>query len=473
MTSRLKDAISLLIYDTIQARHTIFMVKSLSLSDDLDANIVNAKSHERPFLVAMFLLIYIAYGALGRDVFYNHMNSATAALDDPIGRVLPYIRVSACILSFMVITMSAGLTWTISKIPLMFMPFCVLALASSAWSDEPKQTISNALMVTAMWLALPPIIHRIGLAQAMRSSLILISVVVIISAALAILVPSIGTHTGTEIVQAVHAGRWRGIFSHKNGLGPWAAYGSIFLFTHSRFCGGWAIYWWVARACALMCLFFSGSATSLALMAFIFGTWCGFMLLRRQRLSIVMSAAFFIGILGIFVFVFFQDSVFGLLQRDSNLTGRTEIWSIANGFIEQRPWFGSGYQTLGGPEFLNQLLLFFLQPIPGPESGYYCLLMELGIFGMVFLFVPFWASIKNGMEWLKYVKLEDRAGIEFFLIMQLATLVLAISESNALVSTGFDGVIAFTGMFALLTTPKSPDKSLKGEFRLAKFLPKP
>ncbi len=445
------------------------MAKSLSLSDDLDAKVVSAKSHERPFLIAMFLLIYIAYGALGRDVFYNHMNSATAALDDPIGRVLPYIRVSACILSFMVITLSAGLTWTISKIPLMFMPFCVLALASSAWSDEPKQTLSNGLMVTAMWLALPPIIHRIGLAQAMRSSLILISAVVIISAALAIVVPSVGTHTGTEFVQIAHAGRWRGIFSHKNGLGPWAAYGSIFLFTHSKLCGGWAIYWWVARVCALMCLFFSGSATSLALAVFILGVWSGFMLLRQQKLSIVLTLAFFISLLSILAFIFLQDFVFALLQRDSNLTGRTEIWGIANGFIEQRPWFGSGYQTLGGPDFLNQLLLFFLQPIPGPESGYYCLLMELGIFGMVFFFVPFWVSIKNGAEWLKYVKLRDRAAIEFFLTIQLATLVLAISESNALVSTGFDGVIAFTGMFALLTTPKSPDKSLKGEFRLAKY----
>ena len=445
------------------------MAKPLTLVSDLDAKIVNAKSYERPFLVAMFLLIYIAYGALGRDIFFNHMNSATAAQDDPIGRVLPYIRVTVCILSFMTITMSAGLTWTISKIPLMFMPFCLLALVSFTWSDEPKQTISNALMVTAMWLALPPIIHRIGLAQAMRSSLILISVVVIISAALAILVPSVGTHTGTEFVQMVHAGRWRGIFAHKNGLGPWAAYGSIFLFTHSKFCGGWPVYWWVARICALMCLFLSGSATSLALAAFILGTWSGFMLLRRQRLSIVMTIAFFISILGIFIFIFFQDFVFGLLQRDANLTGRTEIWNIANGFIEQRPWFGYGYQTLGGPEFLNQLLLTLSQPIPGPESGYYCMLMELGIFGLVFFFVPFFISTKNGFEWLKHVQIEDRSAIEFFLTIQLATLVVAVSESNALISTGFDGVIAFTGMFALLTTPKSPDKRLKGEFRLAKY----
>jgi exopolysaccharide production protein ExoQ len=444
-----------------------------SMTHDLDAKFVNEKSRERPFLIAMFLLIYISYGALGRDIFFNHLNSATASSEDPIGRVLPYIRVTTCILSFLVITMSAGLTWTISKIPLMFMPFCVLALASSVWSDNPKQTLSNALMVTAMWLALPPIIHRIGLAQAMKSSLLLISAVVIISAALALLMPSIGTHTGTEFVQAVHAGRWRGIFAHKNGLGPWAAYGSIFLFTHSKFVGGPRLYWWVARLCALLCLIFSGSATSIALTAFILGTWFGFMLLRRQKLSIILTIAFFLGIMGILIIVFLQDFVFALLQRDANLTGRTQIWQIADGFFWQRPWFGSGYQTLGGEAFLNQILLTFLQPIPGPESGYYCLLMELGIFGIAFFFVPFWASIKNGLEWLKYVRIQDRAAIEFFLTIQLSTLVLAVSETNALVSTGFDGVIAFTGLFALLTTPKSPDQRLKGEFRLAKYWTKP
>jgi exopolysaccharide production protein ExoQ len=449
------------------------MVHQNSLIHDLDAKLVDRKSHELTFLVLMFFLIYISYGALGRDVFYNHLNSATAASEDAIGRILPYIRVGVCILSFLVIVFSAGLTWTISKIPLMFLPFCALAVASSFWSDDPKQTISNSLMVTAMWLALPPIIHRIGLVQAMRASLYLISVVLILSAALAILVPSIGTHTGAEFVQAIHAGRWRGIFGHKNGLGPWAAYGTVLLFTHSWLCGGPKLYWWVARAAAIMCLIFSGSATAMALTVFMLVTWMGFEMLKRQRLSIVLTTVFFIALFGLLIAVFFQDFVFSLLQRDANLTGRTEIWAIADNFLWQRPWFGSGYQTLGGSDFLNQILFAFLQPIPGPESGYYCLILELGIIGMVFFFVPFSLSIRNGFEWLKHVKIKDRLAIEFFLMIQLSTLILAITESNALVSTGFDGVIAFAGLFALLTTPKSPDKQLKGEFRLAKYWAKP
>jgi exopolysaccharide production protein ExoQ len=445
------------------------MAHSKSLVHDLDAKLVDKKSRELPFLIVMFLLIYISYGALGRDIFFNHLNSATAASEDAIGRILPYIRVGTCILSFFVIVLSAGLTWTFSKIPLMFLPFCALALGSAAWSDDPKQTISNSLMVTAMWLALPPIIHRIGLVQAMRASLYLISVVLILSAALAIFIPSIGTHTGAEFVQAIHAGRWRGIFGHKNGLGPWAAYGTVLLFTHSWLCGGPKLYWWLARACAIMCLVFSGSATAIALTVFIFATWLGFEMLRRQRLSIVLTTAFFIAFFAALIAVFFQDFVFALLQRDANLTGRTEIWAIADKFFLLRPWLGSGYQTLGGTDFLNQILLAFLQPIPGPESGYYCLLLELGIVGMVFFFVPFFLSIRNGFEWLKHVRLQDRSAIEFFLMIQLSTLVLAITESNALVSTGFDGVIAFAGLFALLTTPKSPDQRLKGEFRLAKY----
>jgi len=434
------------------------MAVPIDLTFGLAPRIIEKQTNERRFLSAMFVLLYVSYGALGRDVFFNHLDTAMAASEDPIGLVLPYIRAFACISAISVIVLSSGLTWGLSKAPLMFAPFCFMALASTAWTgDEPKEILRNSLVLTMAWIAWPMIIHRLGLVQTVGLTLYVIATVCILSALLAVFVPSVGMHTGTEAVQQAHTGRWRGIFAHKNGLGPWAAYGSLFLFTHSWLCPGRALFWWFARICAVACLIFSGSTTSLVLFGFVFTGWIVLLLLRRYPLKLVVLL-FGFGLLFLCAgLVIFQEQLFALVGRDASLTGRTDIWAFAWEYFLEAMWFGHGYQSLGGEAMLAKEASVFLQPIPGAESGYLTLLLDLGLIGFALFFVPFFIAIRNGFQWMRYVCIEDRAALELLLLILGSTLIEAVSESNSLVSTGFDGVIAFTAYFALLTTPKAPD----------------
>lgn len=152
-----------------------------------------------------------------------------------------------------------------------------------------------------------------------------------------------------------------------------------------------------------------------------------------------------------------------------SLTGRTAIWALAFDHFWDRPWFGNGYQQMGGPRFLNSIFLEFGQAIPGPESAYLELLLDVGIVGSIFFVAPMIACVRNGFEWLKHVRLEDRASIEFMLMTLVAVFVGGYTETGMIISTGFDGVLSFGAFFALLTTPKSPEGVLRGEFRLAKY----
>lgn len=439
-----------------------------ALSTGLDARMVGSRSREAPLLTALLLLFYVIYGALGRDVFYNHNDAATAG-GDPIGAFLFYARFAMAAAAVLLVTASAGLTWALSKVPLLFAPFVALALASTLWADNWKATFGGAAALAGMWVAVPVLVHRMGLVQAVRASLHLTAVIVILSAALALLVPSIGTHS---VAGAAHFGRWRGIFAHKNGLGPWAAYGAVFLLTHAHLCRGPRPYWWFAWACAVACLFFSGSATALGTTVFLVLCSVFFAALRRYRLSVVLTIGGLLFVLAVVAAIPGIPLLFEILGRDETLTGRTDVWAYAQAYFWRRPWFGYGYQSLGGEDFLAQTSYVFNQLVPGPESGYFDLLLEVGLVGAILFAVPFFVVIRNGFEWLKHVELRDRSAIEYMLMIQLSTLIYAATETNALVCTGFDGLIAFVGFFALLTTPKSPDARLRGEFRLAKhYLP--
>jgi O-antigen ligase len=433
--------------------------------------IVDSRSLEHHLLAVVLILIYASYAALGRDIFFNHLYMNNANLDDPIGKVLNYIRVFACVLAVTLVASRTSFSWAFNKVPLLFSPFIAMALISPLWALEPLDVLRNSLVLTAIWIGLPMLIHRLGLAQTTKISLYIIAWVLIISCFLAIFLPSIGVHDGREVMQSSHTGRWRGIFAHKNGLGPWAAFGSVLLFTHSKFAGGSTLFWWVARASALACLIFSGSATAILMAVFLLGLYLGFLILRHTSAAFVTIAGLIAALAFGGAFGLFGDKIFELLERDSTLTGRSTIWDMAVNYFWVHPYFGNGYQTLGGPVFQAALLNAFAQDLRGPESGYLSLLLDLGIIGFTLYFVPLVLAVRTGFEWLNHVDAQDRSSIEFMLMITFATLMVGITDSQPFLCTGFDGVISFSALFSLMTMPKSPAAMKRTIARLMKRPP--
>jgi len=433
----------------------------------LDQKILDRKGNERLILSFLFIALYWSLGALGRDVFVDSTLRG-AIEEDPISKVLPYIRWLTCILAVLVVTASAGFTWAMGRVPLMLAPFCTFALLSALWAEDSKTAFKGGLTLFMVWIAMTMIIHRLGVVRVVRLSLYVLMAVCIISFLLAVFVPSIGRHTGMEVTEQAHAGRWRGIFAHKNSLGPWVAYGSVFFFTHGRFMNVNAALLWLARISAVSCLLFSGSATALILAVVVFGGWLALMALRKYPPQLVVFGAIATTVIGGLMAYFFLDLLFDAVGRDATFTGRTQIWEAALQFLPSRFWLGAGYQSFGGEDFLQHEVAVFGEGIPGAESGYLTLLLELGVIGFTLFFIPFFMALRNGLEWLKYVQIEDREAIEFLILILGSSLIEAITESNSLVATGYDGVMAYTALFVLLTTPKSPTSIRRSDYKLAK-----
>ncbi len=406
------------------------------------------------FTNLLLILVIVFYGSLGRDVFFNHLAEGTDS--DPIGAVLVYFRLFTCLVAVLAVVQAIGVGPAIAAVPKLFVPYLMLALVSCLWADLVKETFRAAVVLTALYLGMSLLFTRMGLVQIARLMLQIIAAVLVLSALLAVFVPSVGRHTGLEALQGVHAGRWRGIFSHKNGLGPWAAFGSVLLFTHARFGSGPRLYWWFARACALACLFFSGSATSIigaATLLFCFGL---FRIRERSGGALALLTMFGgVIVMGMMLFLF-SDFLFELLGRDATLTGRTSIWQFAWDYIQTAPFIGHGYQSLGGPEFLDAEASILNQAIPGPENMYLASLLDLGVVGLTLFFGPVLLGLTRAIAALpKLTDADERDASTMMVIIVISALFMGVTETTPFICTGFDGVVCFTALFAILIVPAS------------------
>jgi len=402
-------------------------------------------------LTAAYLVTYWALAAFGRDLLYNHNVDADLA-DDKIGALLPYIRVAACAFAALTVVGTSGLNWALSRLPLSIAPFCLWTLMTVVWTDSGKDTLRGSFTLLAAWGAVPILIHRLGARRSARLLLHIIVTVCVASFLVAVLLPSVGRHSFEDLVQSGHDGRWRGIFSHKNGLGPWAAYGTVLPLLY----GGIGMPWLVrivGSGCAFGCLIYCGSATALVLATLCVALSFAFRALRRGPVDVAVFAVAAMLLGGALTAELVSGGILAAIGRSADLSGRGAIWSFAWDYVVDHPWFGYGYATLGGADLRSREASLFAQAIPGPESGYLALLLETGIVGCVLFLAAYLTCLIKGVSWLKRATPTDRRSVELYLIILVSTLAEAVSESNAFVVTGYDGLIFFAALFALSTAP--------------------
>jgi O-antigen ligase len=212
--------------------------------------------------------------------------------------------------------------------PMLLLPG--LAIVSTLWSPDPALTLRRAVAFAGT------IIFGLSLGAAFRfrGTVTLIafamSIVMVVSVALAVLDPVRAIHQPDDVIQAVHAGHWRGIFAHRNTLGFWAGASIVVL----GLVGGEAFrrpwLWPGTVLAAAACLVATGSSAGLAIVAFAAAFFMMLTTTLKQPAQLRAPLAVFWAVLGLAAVLSFEEIArFGLqlLGRDSNLTGRTELWS--------------------------------------------------------------------------------------------------------------------------------------------------
>jgi exopolysaccharide production protein ExoQ len=196
----------------------------------------------------------------------------------------------------------------------------------------------------------------------------------------------------------VHAGAWRGIYSHKNLCAfamilfisplfgregrmttlPRVAYAVLLLFilgmTQSR--TGWIVCsMYVAAMCTLKCL--------------------GKFNVRDSRILAIAGALVIAGAVSLLSQN--VEGILGLMGRDLTFSGRTNIWQAVFDAVMQRPLLGYGYaafwQGLQGAS--SNIILTLGWAVPHAHNGFLEVWLQLGFVGLSLLIVTLVVAIRD------------------------------------------------------------------------------
>ncbi|OZI70862.1 O-antigen ligase family protein [Bordetella genomosp. 12] len=333
-------------------------------------------------------------------------------------------------------------------------------LSSATWSPYPDITLKRTIIFAGLVLiglaVAPPLSSP---RQFLRVVLGTYSIVLVLSFFVALLVPSVG-------VDVLLGNAWRGITWQKNMLGSIAGF-AVLLWLREFFMTP------QIRGLALMGVVFSAfmlvmtkSATSIL----VTGLGVGIYLLTRKRFFGGRHTGQILLLSGLLLLLYFllvfyvavgrmpeiDDVVLvvtTLFNKSSDLTGRGEIWALADVSIQRHKLLGIGYSAFwvgeGGP---SQYIGTKLGWLPGQaHNGYLDILLDLGQVGMgLFLGCLAWHVISI----MRLYKI-DREDAAIHLSICVTIMISNFSESQILRDTNFQNImfiyssLAISGRLAL------------------------
>ncbi len=263
----------------------------------------------------------------------------------------------------------------------------LVAALSSVWSQSPLFTLRRSTVMLATTVFGIYFGSRFTVPQQLRLLGWTCALIVFSTFFIAIFLP----HYGVEHVWS--PGAWRGAFMQKNALAR-AMVLSILVFYFARPPAGWWVRW-VGIAGALCLLVLSKSATGAVVFSVMVATLPLYRL-ARTKFTFAIPVFIVVGAAAVgsgFLLYTILPSLLGLLQRDTSLTGRTEVWHALLLAVAKRPWLGYGFNAFwtaeGESSMVVQQVNWF---VGGGHNGFLDVTLDLGILGLS-IFVAGYVSI--------------------------------------------------------------------------------
>lgn len=264
----------------------------------------------------------------------------------------------------------------------------LLPLVSVIWSVDPITTVKRATAYFLTGVSCFYICSTISLDNLYKRLIILFFFAAIMSFVYALAVPANGTH-----IAGILAGAWRGVYGHKNDLGPACTLAIIIASLYAPKSGLMSAIRWATIAMSLVLVYLAQSKTNwLAI-----GMWICFLpilfFLRQQRIpkSIRYALVIVPSIVGIILVTQFSEVLLEAVGRDSSMSGRTTLWrGVMTVVSEKFPLLGAGYgaffTTNGGVDAISDYLRFWSIRPNHAHSGYIQVFADLGWLGEAILF---------------------------------------------------------------------------------------
>jgi exopolysaccharide production protein ExoQ len=280
----------------------------------------------------------------------------------------------------------------------------VLAVLSSLWAEMPDLVFRRSIGLFGTTLFGIALAVRLSFQEQLLMLRWLFRIVAVLSLACVVLFPSYGIST---------EGEWRGVFQYKNAMG--SAMGLSLLVewqlpAASRLSKVLKILAMLLYAVLLLNSDSVTPAVALVGTLILLNTY-EFMALRlRVPLYAFFTIIAVLFSVGLSLVVAKSDSVLGFLGRSSNLTGRTEIWSLVLSFIPQKPILGYGYSGfwLGASSESYLVNRALGGPIMYSHNGYLETLLTLGVVGLLLALL----FIGTGFKRALYLSQQRQSGME-------------------------------------------------------------
>jgi O-antigen ligase len=280
------------------------------------------------------------------------------------------------------------------------------AFLSSLWAGMPDLTLRKSIGLFGTTLFGMALAVRFTFQDQLRMLTWLFRILAVLSLGCVVLLPSLGIS---------EQGEWRGVFDYKNAMGSVMG---LSLLVEWQLLAASRLSKVLKGLAMLLYAFLLLKSDSVTPAVAIVGTVILLKIYKfaALRLRIPLYAVFLITAIltsaGLSLVVANSDSVMGVLGRSSNLTGRTEIWSLVVSFIPQRPILGYGYSGFwfgASPEsfVVNRVMR---GPVMYSHNGYLEMLLTLGVIGLLLTLV----LIGTGMRRSLYFSRQRQSGTELW-----------------------------------------------------------
>jgi exopolysaccharide production protein ExoQ len=273
----------------------------------------------------------------------------------------------------------------------------IFAFSSILWSLDPSSTFRGGYILLSTTLFGLALASRLSPTACVKTLLQALALTCVLSVIWVVLFPDLAVHQAGDRIQFQHAGLWRGITSHKQGLGVIAGLTTGFLLFYGSAAFPSFIVRLAAFAAGVACLVGSGSVTGLMttmiLSAMLYITYWIAVSPRQARKGVlgvmggtiaVLYAAFHFGAL---------DFVMPLFGKSADLTGRTDQWPwVIDNISGSAPLLGGGFAS--GWEDL-------WAPAISIDNGYIEVFGSFGYIGMVILFLVYGWALFGGVKMIR------------------------------------------------------------------------
>lgn len=329
---------------------------------------------------------------------------------------------------------SFGVNWItwLMRYRFLLVVLLVGVVVSAFWSLDSILTIERSVHLVGSTFIAFFIGFTVPLSRIISISAAVFTVLMILSAALAIGFPEFGTEEYAGIMA------WKGIMAAKNTLGFWASIACMLcvaMFSRYYRQTAKALVWLLAFAVALLCLIKSESATSLLALGVAGVITTGLTVAHRFRLGLIATLVLASLAIGVIVVLFQQINTAELIGRSGDLTGRGEVWSQTWKIILDRPLTGYGYGTLWYPTEasarIQQSLLDFTWVVYHAHNGFLQVASEIGL---PMAFIALLMVLQQMVELIYCQYQRQQIGTRFVIAFSAALLLSNYSEARFLVN---------------------------------------